>query len=143
MEIWKDIKDYEGIYKISNLGNIKSFKHNKEKIIALTPDKDGYLKAKLYKKNKPKVVYAHKIVAQTFLKNPKNYNIVNHKDENKQNNRVNNLEFCDSKYNNNYGSRKYKNNRKEYINKALSLLKTIEQKDIVIEQVINILDKIK
>jgi len=143
MEEWKEIKNYEGLYCISNYGRIKSLKHKNEKILVLSTNKDGYLKAKLFKNGKSKVVYAHRLVAITFLPNPNNFIIVNHKDENKQNNHINNLEWCTSKYNNNYGSRYYKNNRKLYVNEALKLLKSITNKSNKIKKVINILEKLK
>ena len=105
MEIWRDIKGYEGIYQISNKGRVKSLHYGKEKI--LSPSKhSGYFFVRLFKKGeKPKEFDIHRLVAQAFLPNPDNLPIVNHKDENKLNNNVENLEWCNSEYNLNYGNR--------------------------------------
>lgn len=105
-EIWKDIKGYEGKYQISNLGNVKSLNYNKigvEKLLSFWKSK--YLYVNLYKNNKGKTFKVHTLVAEAFIPNPNNYPQVNHKDENKHNNCVNNLEWCTAKYNCNYGTR--------------------------------------
>ena len=110
-EVWKDIKDYEGLYQVSNLGNVKSIdkiikrkngieQHFKEKII--NKWNSNYAYVNLSKNGKGKTYTIHRLVAQAFIDNPNNYPCVNHKDENKKNNNVNNLEWCDYKYNNNY-----------------------------------------
>lgn len=115
MEIWKDIKGYEGRYQVSNLGNVKSLKriitnslgrkHTiNERILSPGKDKDGYLQVNLHLNRKTKMVKIHRIVALTFIDNPNNMPIINHKDENKQNNKASNLEWCDYKYNVNYGN---------------------------------------
>ena len=104
-EIWKDIPNYERLYQVSNLGRIKSLYYSKEKILTPKIDKDGYLLINLYKNHKSRTFKIHRIVAQVFLSNPNNYTEVNHKDENKQNNKVDNLEFCTHIYNQNYGSK--------------------------------------
>lgn len=118
-EIWKDIKEYEGRYQISNFGRVKSLIYHKEKIMNIYNFRrdgekgNGYLKVRLSKNKIVRNYYIHRLVAQTFLDNPNNYKYINHKDENKQNNNVYNLEWCTQKYNVNYGtglSRKnYKN----------------------------------
>lgn len=103
-EIWKDKKDYEGLYQTSNLGRVKSFKFGKERILKPGTDKNGYLLVNLCKNGKVKTFKVHRLVAEAFLPNPDNLPEVNHKDENKQNNVVSNLEWCDRKYNINYGT---------------------------------------
>ena len=108
MEIWKDIEDYENLYQISSLGRVKSLgndKTRKEKILKPAKDKDGYLYVGLSKQGKIKYYKVHRLVAMAFIENPNNYPIINHKDEDKTNNAVENLEFCDAKYNLNYGTR--------------------------------------
>ena len=105
-EIWKDIKGYEGRYQISNFGNVYSLITNK--ILKPRLTLDGYYQVDLYKNGVKKHLYVHRLVAQSFLDNPKNYKIVNHKDENSTNNIVSNLEWCNSTYNNNYGNCKRK-----------------------------------
>ena len=105
MEEWRDIKGYEGLYQISNKGRVKTLGNNKtrkEKI--LSPRKrNGYFSVRLCKKGeKPKEFNIHRLVAQAFLLNPYNLPVVNHKDENKLNNNVENLEWCTQAYNVNY-----------------------------------------
>ena len=104
-EIWKDIKDYEGHYQVSNLSRVKSIKFGKERILKPVTDRHGYLIVGLWKNNKQKTYKVHRLVAEAFLPNPDNLPQVNHKDENPLNNNVNNLEWCNSKYNNTYGTR--------------------------------------
>ena len=104
-EIWKDKKDYEGHYQVSNFGRVKSIKFGKERILKLTKDKDGYFFVNLYKNNKSKAFKVHRLVAEAFLPNTDNLPLINHKDEDKSNNIVSNLEWCDVKYNTNYGTR--------------------------------------
>ena len=103
-EIWKDKKDYEGHYQVSNCGRVKSIKFGKEKILKLIKDKDGYLQVTLCKNNIKKVYKVHRLVAEAFLDNPNNLPCINHKDENKLNNIVTNLEYCTYSYNSNYGT---------------------------------------
>ena len=106
-EIWKIIEEYPD-YMVSNMGRVKSLNYNrtgKEKIMKGSQDKDGYLKVVLYKEKKEKTHRIHRLVAAAFIDNPNNLSQINHKDEDKTNNRVDNLEFCTAKYNINYGSR--------------------------------------
>lgn len=98
-EEWKDIPNYDGLYKVSNLGNIKSFNtktNHKEPInLKQTMDrKNGYLTVSLCKDKVQKIYRVHRLVAEAFIPNPNNYPIINHKDGRKQNNNVNNLEWC-------------------------------------------------
>ena len=104
-EIWKDIYGYEGRYLVSNIGRIKSIRKGKETIIALHSDSDGYLITHLSKDGKRKNVRVHRVVAEAFIHNPCNLPQINHKDEDKTNNAVWNLEWCDCAYNINYGAR--------------------------------------
>ena len=116
MEVWKDVVGYEGLYQISSCGEVKSL--DKEinlsnggayikpgKMLLKHEDKDGYLTVTLYRNRMPKTLKIHRLVALAFLENPNNLLQVNHKDENKKNNHVDNLEWCDCKYNNLYGTR--------------------------------------
>ena len=103
-EVWKDIQDYEGFYQVSNLGRIKSLgnsKTRKEKILKPIYHKQYYQIT--LSKNNIRIQYrVHRLVAEAFIPNPDNLPQVNHKDENKLNNYVDNLEWCDALYNNNY-----------------------------------------
>ena len=105
VEIYKDIEGYEQLYQISNLGNVKSFQTGKEKILKPNKTKKGYLRIELWKQGKYKKYLVHRLVAQHFIDNPNNYEQINHRDEDKTNNCVSNLEYCDCKYNINYGTR--------------------------------------
>lgn len=107
-EIWKSVIGYEDKYQVSNFGRIKSRNYNhtkEEKILKLSTDNKGYLTVTLWSNDKGKTYKVHRIVADTFI--PNNYNLpcVNHKDENKQNNHIKNLEWCTYSYNNTYGTR--------------------------------------
>lgn len=114
MEIWKDIKGYEGLYQVSNMGRVKSLgndKTRKERILNLKPKSNGYIEVTLYKNSEREYKYVHRLVAEHFLPNPDNLPQVNHKIddfEHRSDNRVENLEWCTAKYNNNYGTRKEK-----------------------------------
>ena len=116
-EEWKDIEGYGGIYQISNLGRVKSLQRLvnnthcskrliKESFLSVKRKSHQYDYVSLYKNNKQKRAYIHRLVAQAFIQNPNNYTDVNHKNEVKRDNRVENLEWCDKKYNNNYGTGK-------------------------------------
>ena len=103
--IWKDIEGYEGLYQVSNTGLVRSFYQTKEgKLLTLVKDKGGYLRARLYKNKKQTSFLVHRLVALAFIPNPENKATVNHKDENKLNNFVDNLEWATSAENNLYGS---------------------------------------
>lgn len=109
-EVWKDIPDYEGLYQVSNMGRVKSLNYNhthKEKIMKLQKGRGGYLNVSLYNK-KAKRYFVHCLVCQAFIPNPDNLPEINHKDCNPGNNKVNNLEWCNRKYNCNYGARNKK-----------------------------------
>lgn len=103
-ELWRDIPYYEGLYQISNYGRVRSFHKNKTKYKTQRTNNRGYLVVQLYKNGKMKNEYVHRLVALTFIPNPNHFPQVNHKDEDKQNNYVENLEWCTAKYNNNYGT---------------------------------------
>lgn len=109
-EEWKDIAGYEGLYQVSTLGRIKSSPRNG------TSNTEHFLSVKVYpncryarvalsKNNKTKSFSVHRLVAEAFIPNPNNLPIINHKDQMTWNNCVDNLEWCDSTYNNTYGTR--------------------------------------
>ena len=101
-EIWKPIKGYESLYEVSNLGRVKSLKWGKERILRTDKSNNGYLRVVLCKDGKKKKYLVHRLVCESFLPNSNNLPEVNHKDENKTNNKVDNLEWCDRTYNNRY-----------------------------------------
>lgn len=109
-EIWKNIDNYE-YYQVSNLGRIKMLSYItsdgrklKEKNRKTFINNKGYLIVNI----KGKHFLVHRLVAQAFIPNPNNLPQINHKDENKLNNKVDNLEWCTAKYNSNYGTKPYK-----------------------------------
>ena len=102
MEEWRAVPGYEGLYEVSNKGNVKSLIKNK--IIKGFINRCGYILVGLSKNGIRKKITIHRLVAQVFIENPDNLPEVNHKDEDKANNSVDNLEWCDRKYNNNYGT---------------------------------------
>lgn len=107
-EEWRDILGYEGKYMVSNMGRVKSLDYNrtgKEKILSPGINTKGYLIVGLFKNGKQNMRLVHRLVAEAFIPNPYNLPQVNHKDENIKNNIVSNLEWCDPKYNTNYGTR--------------------------------------
>lgn len=114
-EHWKEIKGYEGFYLVSNLGNVKSVDRMiktrygtriiKGKTLSKIIDSTGYERVNLSNGNKQKMISVHRLVACSFLPNKSAFPQVNHKNEVKTDNRVENLEWCDCIYNNNYGTR--------------------------------------
>lgn len=104
-EEWRPICGYEGLYEVSSLGRVKSLANEflrKEKILKFGKMKNGYLYVNLCKEGKMKNCTVHRLVANAFIENTNNFKCVNHKDECKTNNCVNNLEWCTYQYNNTY-----------------------------------------
>lgn len=113
MEIWKDIKNFEGLYQVSHLGNVRSLDAiinckgaknidthiRKGRILKQSIGTTGYYSVNLSRNGKTKYVRVHKLVAEAFIPNPNNYYCINHKDGNKLNNYFCNLEWCDFSHN--------------------------------------------
>lgn len=107
-EIWKDITGFVGLYKVSSLGNVQSLNYNRTgniKQLKPVPNKKGYLQVLLCNGKIRRRVLVHRIVAIEFIPNDKQLSEVNHINEIKTDNRAINLEWCDTLYNNNYGTR--------------------------------------
>lgn len=145
-EIFVDIIGYEGLYQVSNLGKVKSMNYRntgKEKIMKPSINTFGYQFVGLWRNGKLKYITVHRLVAMAFIPNPKNLPQINHKDEDKTNNCVENLEWCSAEYNVNYGTRneRYK---KKYPHRVLcvetgeifSSLKEVEDKKGFMRQII-------
>ena len=108
MEVWKPVKGYEERYQVSNLGNVKSLNYhreNRESLLTQCKDSYGYLVVLLYKNGKRKTCAVHRLVAEAFLRNECDLPSINHKDENKENNHADNLEYCSVAYNNLYSKK--------------------------------------
>lgn len=101
-EKWKTI-EWNPDYQVSNLGRVKSLKYGKERILKPGKSSNGYLAVNLLKKNKTKSITVHRLVCEAFLQNPYNLSDINHRNEIKTDNRLENLEYCDRRYNVNYG----------------------------------------
>ena len=107
-EQWKPIKGYEGLYEVSNMGRVKSFNYYNAGITAILHpgiDGGGYQFVILQHNGNKKHYKVHRLVAEHFIQNPHDYKYVNHKNEIKIDNNVNNLEWCTLEYNINYGTR--------------------------------------
>lgn len=108
--IWKPIAGYEGRYEISNNGKVRSFMTNKGHIrktpliLSFKIDRYGYCVIGLSKRGVKKSFQVHRLVAKAFVENPQNLSQINHKNEDKTDNRADNLEWCTILYNNNYGT---------------------------------------
>lgn len=105
-EVWKPIPGYEGLYDVSTFGNVRTIKRQgtNSRVLKQKLSKKGYFTVSLCKHSKYKTVGVHRLVASAFIPNINCYPCINHKDENKKNNVVNNLEWCTYEYNNNYGT---------------------------------------
>lgn len=127
-EQWKNIPEYEGLYQVSNLGRVKSFRQStkygcqKEYILKPTIANNGYAQVTLYANARRQKFLVHRLVAVAFVPNPSNLPQINHKDENRLNNSASNLEWCTAAYNNAYGTAR--------IRATDTLSKPIEQVDI-------------
>lgn len=102
-EIWKTINEYPD-YQVSNTGKVKSIKFCNERILK-SQNVNGYKRVILFRDGKYKNMFVHRLVAEAFITNPENLPQVNHRNECKTDNRLENLEFCDRKYNMNFGTR--------------------------------------
>lgn len=140
-EIWKSVPGYEGYYEASTLGNVRTVtreSHNSvgtfiRKSVILKPSmqNNGYYRVMLTKDKKHKYMLVHRIIALTFIDNPLNKPIVNHKDENKHNNCVDNLEWFTTKENNNYNNRQYKIAAKNKANGTYDKLRNLTSKPVL------------
>ena len=133
MEVWKDVPDYEGLYQVSNKGNVRSLNWKNLCVIKemyLKKHNKGYLQVELVKNKKKKMFLVHRLVAMAFIENPLEHKYINHIDENKLNNCVENLEWCNASYNNKYSSYLHperKNNRKSSEKYSNNISKKVEQ----------------
>lgn len=102
MEEWRAVPGYEGLYEVSNMGNVRNVRRNT--LLRLSKTNYGYIRVGLCKNGISTGFQVHRLVAQAFIPNPDNLPQINHLDEDKTNNNVDNLEWCTAKYNINYGT---------------------------------------
>lgn len=129
VEIWKAIQGYEGLYQVSNLGNVKSLNWANKGFpqnLYLKKHCRGYLQVELSKNGKKTMITVHRLVANAFLSNPQGLPVINHKDENKRNNCVDNLEWCTHSQN----MMCYFANHDSPNSKPLNVHEVIAQKDL-------------
>ena len=122
VEEWRDIKGYEGKYQVSNMGRVKSLDrlvsrsgrvmHLREKLLKPRVNPFGYCSVHLYCNGDGKNIFIHRLVANAFIPNADNTLEINHKDEDKSNNCVENLEWCTHQYNNLYNGKAKRANQK-------------------------------
>lgn len=127
VEEWRPVVGYEGLYEVSNTGLVRNVV--KGRFLKPGFDKNGYLKCVLSKDGKQKTIYIHRLVASAFIENPLDLPQVNHRDEDKTNNVADNLEWCTSKYNVNYGSAQDRRVQKNIDNGNYSGFKTADLKE--------------
>ena len=138
-EVWKDVVGYEGLYEVSNLGRVKSLRRNiimKQKIVK------GYNMLTLTKAGKQKGETVSRLVGRAFIPNPENKPQINHIDENKQNNHVDNLEWVTAKENANHGTRpdrlrkiSIENKSHKHLFKNEGLRKLSESRKVLVRQI--------
>lgn len=101
--VWRPVVGYEGLYEVSNTGQVRSLFRYK-KVLKPNMAKTGYCTVELFKSGESKRLLIHRLVAKAFIPNPDNFPQINHKDENRSNNSVDNLEWCTAKYNMHYNN---------------------------------------
>lgn len=142
-EEWKPVKAYEGLYEVSTLGRVRSVERNVNlcrmgtivnrhlKACLLKPNvmKIGYVSVRLSKNGKANLHCVHRLVAEAFIPNPNGFRYINHKDEDKKNNNVSNLEWCTQEHNSNWGTALLKSMSKNRNRKDLSIKVAMTDKD--------------
>lgn len=147
-EIWKDIEEFKGYYQVSNFGHVRRIANYSNQcaewshtptILKARKHSNGYLRVMLSINNKHYDRYIHRLVAKAFLTNENEYKEINHKDGNKTNNYVSNLEWCDRSYNNKHA---YSIGLRTVKGCCGKHKKTVAQIDIKTKMIINIFDSI-
>lgn len=126
-EDWTDVKDYEDKYQVSSLGRVRN--KSTHRILKHGLNKNGYHRVNLYNESGMKSKFVHRLVAQAFILNTEHKSEINHIDEDKANNNVNNLAWSTRKENINYGTRNERSSRKQSIPIIATNLKTGESRE--------------
>ena len=136
-EEWRDIKGFEGKYQVSNLGRVQNIKfkghsrsQKQDRILSPKTNRGGYLCVHLSDGKKDYHPTIHQLVARAFIENPTGLRQVNHKDENKKNNEVSNLEWCTALYNTRYGTA----SQRAHENKKIPILQIEKDSGMVIKE---------
>ena len=128
-EQWRDIEGYDGLYEVSDLGRVRSRYSGEWRVLSAVKDKDGYLRVNLWKDGKHKNISVHRLVAQAFIPNDdESKTQINHKNEDKSDNKVSNIEWCDRRYNNTYNDIHRRRNTKR------RKIKSLYRPDLTIKQ---------
>ena len=127
-EIWKDVKDFEGCYQVSNLGNVKSFQRSFPAILKPRTNKYGYRVVICSSKDNRKSFLIHRLVALAFIENPKGKRCVNHKDCDKTNNKLENLEWSTYSENNKHA---YDNGLHKNMNGSMNNNNKLSEGDVL------------
>ena len=135
-ERWKPIFGYDGMYEVSSLGRVRSLKYGKTRVLRASKNNSGYLIVALCKNSKRKSVYVHRLVAQAFIENDNIFNTeINHINEDKTDNKVSNLEYCDRQYNMTYnGLQQRRTANYHRSNYKLDKIKNLYRPDLSIKQ---------
>ena len=120
IEQWKPLF---GNYEISSLGNLRNIRTNPNHLLKKEVDKNGYERISLWYEHKTRTFQVHRLVAQVFIPNPDNLPCINHKDNNRTNNCVDNLEWCTYSYNNNYCYNQNRNPHKKLSNENVEFIR--------------------
>lgn len=114
-ELWASVKEYPN-YQVSHKGNIRSLNYNRTGVVKNMipkPDKWGYLICVLRNKNGKKTLHIHRLISDVFIPNPNRLSQINHIDGDKNNNSINNLEWCSQSYNMNHAYKNFLNPRQK------------------------------
>ena len=126
-EIWKDVAGCDGLYQVSTYGRVKSLKYGKERILKQNKNSSGYLTVSLYIEGKTFSKAVHRLVAIAFIPNQKNKGDVNHIDEDKTNNHLENLNWMTAKENSNYGTA-----RERHAKSITSIVEDLNPRELVL-----------
>ena len=134
-ERWKDIDGYDGMYQVSSLGRVMSLKFGKTRVLRPGKNTNGYLFVNLWKDGKQKHCRVHRLVAQAFIPNDdSSKSQINHRNEDKTENSVSNLEWCTASYNLSYNGLRYRSKRPQHYNCIRRKIKPLYNPELTINE---------